>query len=184
MKISTILKDGLKRTNKSQKEIGAVNHFSKSAVSNYFNKGHVPTDVAIDIAKQLDDYDTSNAVASEWFDILKTFDGDRFEKDALSMDAFTDFENKQSHDAYVNDSIRKLIADNRVDEDEEASIDNFIDEELDNVIMRMGRLVALCKLRHETLMTVFRNRMEYYVDEHYMSKENLSKSQRLTMNRK
>lgn len=184
MGISKILKEGLKRTNKSQKEIAVANHFSKSAVSNYFNKGHVPTNVTIDIAKSLDDYDTSNAIANEWFDILKTFDGDRFEKDALSLDAFTDFENKQSHDVYEKDSIRKLIADNRIDKDEEARVDHFIDEELDNVIMRMGRLVALCKLRDETLMTVFKHRMKYYVKQHYMSKDNLSKSELLMMGRK
>lgn len=184
MDISKILKDGLIKSHKTQKEIGTVNHLSKSSVSNYINGGHVPADVAIDIANTLDDYDTSNAIAYEWFSILKTFDGDRFEKDALTMDAFTDFESKQASDIYSQKSIRKLIADNRVDKAEQANVDRFINEELDNVLMRMGRLVALCKLRNETLMSVFKHRMKYYVKQHYMSRDNLSKTELINLERR
>lgn len=185
MELSKIWRQAQQKTGITQKEIGFQNHFAKSTTSNYLHgTTRVPGDAAIDITNTFEDYDVRSAVAYEMFGILKTFDGDRFGKDALSTDAFAEFESHQVDEVYSNRSIRKLIADNRITLDEQASVDKYIDEELDDVLMRISRLVALCNLRKKTLMTVFRHRMKYYVKQHYMSRENLKKAELIQLDRK
>lgn len=184
MNFSQILKKGQRKTDIPQKILANRLHITKSSMSNYLNGYNVPADVAIDLANEFKDYDTSSAIAYEMFGILKTFDGDRFGKDALSTDAFAEYESHQADEIYVKKSIRKLIADNHITIDEQASVDKYIDEELDDVLMRISRLVAISSLRHKTLMDVFKTRMKYYVRQHYMIRDNLSKAQRLTLERK
>lgn len=175
---SKTFRKGQKRKGLTQETLATVVHVAKSTMNGYFKGHNTPLETAIDITNKLDDFETSMDFSSQILGLLKLFDGPRFKHDVLSLDAFTAKEDSEAVEAYTRDHVRWLLADDAMDKKKLVALKNFGEEDLDSILMHLGRLDKICQRTGITPMQMFHERMPYYVKQGYMDTDNLDDGQR------
>lgn len=153
---------------------------SKSTVYNWFGGSNMKAGDAVEVSKVIHDFATANDLAAQFFGIFRMLDGDKFKEDALSVEAFAEFEEQEKLEAFSKFHVRKLLASNNLNRAEQKDLYDSACELLDSLLMNYKLLVLICEEQHIDLWDVYKERRKYYINAGYVEAE---RSEKLWMRR-
>lgn len=162
------LSNYLRRSGKTQKEIAIDSGLSRSAINNYYHDTNVKPNEAVMVANSADDFELNMEIASQLFGIFKLMDGKKLNGNALTIDAYTELEEREQQQRYERDNIRTLLRDRPLDKSEAAVLNEYALDDMDALIMRLTRFNAECLKLGVTPMDLFKEKRQEYEKKEYM----------------
>ncbi|BCX31463.1 hypothetical protein LTWDN19_20300 [Latilactobacillus curvatus] len=162
------LSNYLRRSGKTQKEIAIDSGLSRSAINNYSHNTNVKPNEAVMVANSADDFELNMEIASQLFGIFKLMDGKKLNGNALTIDAYTELEEREQQQRYERDNIRTLLRDGPLDKSEAAVLNEYALDDMDALIMRLTRFNAECLKLGVTPMDLFKEKRQEYEKKEYM----------------
>ncbi|KRM79444.1 hypothetical protein FC84_GL001623 [Lapidilactobacillus dextrinicus DSM 20335] len=177
MDISKALHRVEKRLNVTPKVVQTDTHnkYSKSTIYNWWGGSNIKANDAVEVSKAIKDFATANDLASQFFGIFRMLDGDKFKEDALSVEAFAEFEEQEKVDAFSKYHVRKLLASSDLTHAEQKDLYDSACELLDSLLMNYKLLVLICEEQHIDLWDVYKERRKYYINAGYVEPERKEK---------
>lgn len=158
----------LNRSGRTQKELAINSGLSRSAINNYFHGTNVKPNESVMVADAADDFELNMEIASQLFGIFKLMDGKKLNGDALTIDAYTELEEREQQERYTKDKIRTLLRDGPLDHAEKVVLNDYVLDDMDALIMRLTRFDAECSKLGVTPMDLFKKKRREYEQKQYM----------------
>ncbi|MSD84254.1 hypothetical protein GKC31_07070 [Lactobacillus curvatus] len=158
----------LTRSGRTQKEIAIDSGLSRSSINNYFHGTNVKPNESVVVANVANDFELNMEIASQLFGIFKLMDGKKLNGDALTIDAYTELEEREQQERYTRDHIRTLLRDGPLDHAEKVVLNDYALDDMDALIMRLTRFNAECIKLGVTPMDLFKKKRREYEQKQYM----------------
>jgi DNA-binding XRE family transcriptional regulator len=168
LNIKSPLTRSLSKTRVTQKALAYDTGLSRATINNYTAGGNVQPNEAVDIANVLRDPEMSMEIGNMMLGLFKSFNGDAFYHDLRALDAFDEKESGEEQAAYTAHHIRQLISMPQLTPEQDEELQDWLDEVLDAVLMKITLLVAGTEALGTTPMDLLQARIPYYKAQHYM----------------
>lgn len=167
--VPMLLRNGAKKKNISQKELGQQTHIGRGTISNYLTDDYpIPIDEMVNIAKAINDDETVFNLVFELLGTLPMFNGSKIKNSADAYANFMEDEEQEERTYLQINHIKSKLSSQYLSDSEKHDVRCWSLELLDEILMELGVLMRAAEASDTSVRNLIHERMPIYIEKHYM----------------